>query len=150
MSGQIKASEDHKTRSKLLHSPLYLGWHTTSFLLHVLRFFFLSCVERKQTAARHTREKFPSLLFCARKFKLNFLKLHLNRAYFWTFWKKLKLRKTQNSSQILKKLRAYLQKTQNLPTPLECKCQKVNFFKTLENLVCFEVKIKGTVYIAKI
>ena len=52
--------------------------------------------------------------------------------------KKLKLRKTQNSSQILKKLGANFQKTKNLPTPLEFSCQngdqsqKKMVFRTLQ------------------
>ena len=45
------------------------------------------------------------------------------RPYFWTFWKKLKLRKTQNSSQIRTKLGPNFQKTLNLPTPLEYSCR---------------------------
>ena len=44
------------------------------------------------------------------------------RAYFWTFWKKLKLEKTQ-LSQIRKKLRPNFHRTQNLPTPLEFSCR---------------------------
>ena len=39
--------------------------------------------------------------------------------FFWTFWKKLKLRKTQNSSKIQKKLKQNPEKTQKLPTPVE-------------------------------
>ena len=72
-----------------------------------------------------------------------------NRVYtgliFGHFEKKLKLRKTQNSSQIPKKLGPNFQKTQNLPTPLEFSCrngdlsQKKMVFKTLNN-------VKWTIY----
>ena len=55
--------------------------------------------------------------------EVNFLDaLLLRQGLFLDILKKLKLRKTQNSSQILKKLKPNLQKTQNLPTPLESSC----------------------------
>ena len=41
------------------------------------------------------------------------------RAFFWTFWKKLKPEKTQNSSNFLWKLKQNFRKTQKPPTQLE-------------------------------
>ena len=41
------------------------------------------------------------------------------RAFFWTFWKKLKPEKTQNSSEFSWKLKQNFRKTQKPPTQLE-------------------------------
>ena len=46
-------------------------------------------------------------------------KVLLNRLFFWTFRKKLKPKKTQNSSKILKKLKQNFEKTQKPATPIE-------------------------------
>ena len=83
LSGQIKASEDHRTRSKLLHSALYLRPTYDKLSIACPALLLLSYdrqgVERKQTAAGHTVEKFPSLLFYARKFKLIFLNIEFTQ-----------------------------------------------------------------------
>ena len=55
-----------------IRQALYCVSRASSFMIR-------QGVERKQTAAGHTVENFPSLLFCARKFKVIFLKPHLNK-----------------------------------------------------------------------
>ena len=42
--------------------------------------------------------------------------------FFWTFWIKLKPKKTQNSRKILKKLKQNSEKTQKPATPVELSC----------------------------
>ena len=47
------------------------------------------------------------------------------RGFFWTFWKKLKLKKTQNSSKIHKNSSKNSKKTQKPPTSLEFSWRKI-------------------------
>ena len=50
---------------------------------------------------------------------LYLIHMYIAQAFFWTFRKKLKPKKTQNSRKILKKLKQNSEKTQKLATPVE-------------------------------
>ena len=65
--------------------------------------------------------------------------LRLMQVFFWTFWKKLKLEKTQNSSKIHKNSSKNSKKTQKPPTSLKFSWRKIfkhhNFWPQLHYLI---------------